>query len=91
MPEGITEQDRLWHRLYDRLPKKAKEAVKAAFIGTNAVFFDHGFAACVDDRAESLVAAITRFLVECNDGVELAAEPDGAEIEYDEAGNTYSG
>lgn len=77
MPEGMTEQDRQWHKIYDRLPKRAKDAVKDAYNHVASKFFDHGFAACGDDRAEVLVAAITRYLMECNDGIYLGPDPEG--------------
>lgn len=62
----LTEQDRAWHETYEQLTPQAKGAVDNAAGSLGRYLLFAGFRAAEDDRAEALVAAITRYLVLSN-------------------------
>ena len=60
--------DRVWHREYEEMPQKQKNAISAAFDEARHALdksgqFDGNLP--TDDRAEALVAAITRYARGC--------------------------
>lgn len=62
----LTEQDRAWHETYEQLGPVAREAVDTAYSTVFEAIRRTGHRAATDDRAEMLVAALTRFLVLSN-------------------------
>lgn len=60
----ITSQDRENHNRYESLPPSEKMAVDDSFKEICETFQYYGFCWAKDDRAECLIAAITRFLLE---------------------------
>ncbi len=68
----ITPSDRRYHRIYEALPHDLNDAIDAACTAARAAILDtgdlreHGIVTPGDDRAEVLVAAITRYLIESN-------------------------
>lgn len=69
----LTKSDHHWHRIYSESSAEFTHVVDDAysavnrFIRTEAGPINGEFLkTCGDDRAEALVAAITRFVCECN-------------------------
>lgn len=56
--------------LYPRLPKREREAVDMAFNQAMNVIRQAGFKTSGDDRAETLIGAISRYLIESNPELE---------------------
>jgi hypothetical protein len=61
----MTPQDRAWHEHYEQaLPFGDKRLVADCFCAVHNVLLNAGEPTAKDDRAEALVAAIARFIVE---------------------------
>lgn len=63
-----TRNDRHWHRVYEELPEKIRAAVDAAFEAARDRLRIEGQPTANDDRAEHAVAALTRYVVDCQEG-----------------------
>ena len=64
---SISPKDRYWHRVYEALPSRCVWAIDEAFQAMRAALKeDETLTTAGDDRAESLVAAITCYLCESN-------------------------
>lgn len=61
---GTTQQDRDWHNVYQAATQQQKADVIAAFEAARAVLAAQGYSVAEDDRAEALVAAITRYMTQ---------------------------
>ena len=58
----LTTNDRLWHAEYEGLDPSSRVAIDIAFHATQAALEAEGFDILpLDDRAEALIAAITRY------------------------------
>jgi hypothetical protein len=64
-----------YHSLYERFPEKETETVDMAYTSITRIMKTRGFRALGHDSAEELVAAITRYMLECNP--EIALPPEG--------------
>jgi hypothetical protein len=66
---SLTPSDRYWHRVYEALPHDINDAIDAGWQHAVRAIRETGdlkLLTAGDDRAETLVAAITRFVVESN-------------------------
>ena len=55
-----------WHEVYQNLKPAAKEIVDDAYMTVRKELTMSDMVAALDDRAEQLVAAITRYMIESN-------------------------
>ena len=61
---SLTKDDKHWHKVYESLDEETIETIHDAF---DSVVFDlriGGITGAMDDRAEILIAAIARYVVE---------------------------
>jgi hypothetical protein len=82
----MTEATRRAHALYERLPAAIRGEVDAAYDHAVAVFKSAALDTRNDDVAETLIAALTIYVLEANPKLygELAPEgPEGVEPNYD--------
>lgn len=66
---SLTPSDCRYHAIYEALPVIPRHGIDEAYrVATNVLTIgtDHLYKAPGDDRAECLIAAITRYLVESN-------------------------
>lgn len=61
----ITQQDKKWHEIYEGLPPETREAVDDAFMAARESLKENFMQTAGDDRAEALVAALARYVVDC--------------------------
>lgn len=62
---SMTPQDRQYHALYEQgIGDDGRAAVNFAYDKAREIFSDYGLPNASDDRAESLVAALTRYWIE---------------------------
>lgn len=64
----LTEQDRKFHTLYESMPADQQAAVNDAFRAAADSLRAAGIRAPMDDRAESVVAALARYVAESETG-----------------------
>lgn len=62
---SLTVQDRNGHRLYQDCSRITRGVIDSAYEHVAETLKAHGITPVNDDRAEALVAAITRYLFEC--------------------------
>lgn len=60
----LTQEDLAWHKRYEALPEDQRDLVNDLFDGVQATMLTLNEPISNDDRAEALVAAITRYVVE---------------------------
>lgn len=60
----LTSTERHWHDQYEALPANTKEAIDEAWLTMSRELRAAGIACANDDRAEVLIAALTRYVVE---------------------------
>lgn len=62
----MSEESRKWHDYYEEsLTSIERKAVDASYKEVTENFLMRGIRVCGDDRAEELIAAITKYLFEC--------------------------
>lgn len=61
----MTDRDKFWHHIYEGLPPESRDAVDEAFRAARESLKENFMLTEGDDRAEALVAALTRYVVEC--------------------------
>ncbi len=65
---SLTSEEKYWHIVYEELPKDTRDVVDAAYDAAVKVVTTSGFVAGQDDRAEALVAALTKYLLASQKG-----------------------
>lgn len=60
----FTDQDRYWHDMYEQSAERRKATIDEAFEAAQEIILMREGVAAKDDRAEQLVAAITRYVDE---------------------------
>lgn len=63
----LNAQDRHWHDVFDTLPEKEQRDISEAFDEAVLTLRQGGFICRMDDRCATLIAAITRYVVECKE------------------------
>lgn len=81
----MTQQDREWHKKFERLPSGIKQTIDEAF---NTLVKEikryEGLVCANDDRAEQVIASLGRYVVESNPNnsdVQLRPDPDDESFE----------
>lgn len=67
---SLTPEDRKWHDAYDTAPRDLKDRVDEAYGAAVARMREEFLKTANDDRAEALIAAITRYVIECENHIE---------------------
>ena len=60
----LSANTRKWHEVYESLEGDQKDAVDEVFQDVSEILRLNGLKTAMDDRAETLVAAITQYVVE---------------------------
>lgn len=67
---GLSQQDRKWHAVYSTAPQDLKDRVDEAYGAATSRLREEFLKTANDDRAEALIAAITRYILECENHLE---------------------
>lgn len=60
----LTVSERAWHDAYERAPLNFKDDVNELYFGLTQLAREKNYRLTGDDRAEALIAAIAKYLIE---------------------------